>query len=529
MAGVTDPSGQISIDARIAIRGLSWKTPVRVATTASVTISTALNAGDSIDGVTLAAGDRVLVKNQATPAQNGIYIAGVTPIRAWDMDQDQTTAVPAEEVLGSMVYVIAGTAGGGKFFYSTNTTIPTVLGTTGIVWAEFTGSGIAGITVQDEGTPLTTDATTLNFTGAGVTATGSGATKTIDVPSAGITVQDESTPLATAASTLDFQGSGVTASGTGATKVINIPGGGVANVDVDIFTTTGNDTWTKPTCTMVRVILIGGGAGGGSGRKGTGTRLGGGGGGGGGMTVKDFLASDLGSTEKLTVGSGGTGGTSQTTNANNGNPGNNGNPSFFGNSSAGVGTDAKAYAGGGFGGGSGTNSATAVAGPGFGNVASAVAWTGGYNSETLNDMVATAVNFFAGGAASTQSSSGRSGSIQFACGGGGGGGAVITATERNGGVGGVPVHRAGQAPVPANGAHLPGSNGTAITGDTMAPGGFGGSGGGGANTGPSGPPTGGNGGLYGGGGGGGGAGTDSVVNSGAGGNGADGIVVVISW
>jgi hypothetical protein len=85
--------------------------------------------------------------------------------------------------------------------------------------------GGAGVTVQDEGTPLTTTATTLDFVGAGVTATGAGATKTITIPGgSGIVVQDEGSPLTTDATTLDFVGAGVTATGSGATKTITIPG-----------------------------------------------------------------------------------------------------------------------------------------------------------------------------------------------------------------------------------------------------------------------------------------------------------------
>jgi len=82
-----------------------------------------------------------------------------------------------------------------------------------------------GITVQEEGSSLSTAATTLNFTGAAVTASGTGATKTIDVTGGAITVKDESTTLSTAATTLKFAGAGVTASGTGAEKTITIPGG----------------------------------------------------------------------------------------------------------------------------------------------------------------------------------------------------------------------------------------------------------------------------------------------------------------
>ena len=95
-------------------------------------------------------------------------------------------------------------------------------------WAP--GTVGAAITVQDEGSALSTSATTLNFVGAGVTASGTGATKTITISGGGggssLTVQDEGSALSTAATTLNFVGAGVTASGTGATKTITISGGG---------------------------------------------------------------------------------------------------------------------------------------------------------------------------------------------------------------------------------------------------------------------------------------------------------------
>lgn len=83
----------------------------------------------------------------------------------------------------------------------------------------------SAITVQDEGTPLATAATTLNFVGSGVTASGTGGTKTITVTSgSAITVQDEGSSLTTAATTLNFVGGGIAATGTGATKTITAPG-----------------------------------------------------------------------------------------------------------------------------------------------------------------------------------------------------------------------------------------------------------------------------------------------------------------
>ncbi len=83
------------------------------------------------------------------------------------------------------------------------------------------------LTIQEEGSSLSTAATTLNFTGSAVTASGTGATKTINIPGgSGVTVQEEGSSLSTAGTTLNFVGSGVTASGTGATKTITVSGGG---------------------------------------------------------------------------------------------------------------------------------------------------------------------------------------------------------------------------------------------------------------------------------------------------------------
>jgi hypothetical protein len=59
---------------------------VRAATTANITISTALNNGDTLDGVSLATGDLVLVKNQSTASQNGVYVVGVSPARFAEFD-----------------------------------------------------------------------------------------------------------------------------------------------------------------------------------------------------------------------------------------------------------------------------------------------------------------------------------------------------------------------------------------------------------------------------------------------------------
>jgi hypothetical protein len=112
-------------------RDQQWHKPVRVATTASITISTGLNNGDTIDGVTLATGDRVLLKDQSTGSQNGIYVVRASPGRAYDM-------LTGLQTMGSFVYVIAGTTNGGKVFRNTNTSLPTV-GSTTLTFSEWTG------------------------------------------------------------------------------------------------------------------------------------------------------------------------------------------------------------------------------------------------------------------------------------------------------------------------------------------------------------------------------------------------------
>lgn len=66
--------------------GVRANTEVVAATTGNITIATGLNAGDTIDGVTLVAGDLVLVKDQSTASQNGVYTVGSSPARATAYD-----------------------------------------------------------------------------------------------------------------------------------------------------------------------------------------------------------------------------------------------------------------------------------------------------------------------------------------------------------------------------------------------------------------------------------------------------------
>jgi hypothetical protein len=93
--------------------GLAPKKAVRAATLVSGTFATAFANGQVIDGVTLATGDRILLKNQATASQNGIYVVNASgaPTRATDMD----SLSPIDEVNGAWVPVQAGSQVGQVF------------------------------------------------------------------------------------------------------------------------------------------------------------------------------------------------------------------------------------------------------------------------------------------------------------------------------------------------------------------------------------------------------------------------------
>jgi hypothetical protein len=138
-----------------AVQGLKPKQSVRVATTGNVTISTALNVGDVIDGVTLAASDRVLVSSQSAAAENGIYIAGPTPGRSNDADA-------WDELVGAYVVVEQGTANGDTTWLCTSDRGGT-LGSTAVNWSEqpSLNSLTASNGVQKTGNALSADSTVM--------------------------------------------------------------------------------------------------------------------------------------------------------------------------------------------------------------------------------------------------------------------------------------------------------------------------------------------------------------------------------
>jgi hypothetical protein len=153
-----DAANKRYVDA--AVVGIDWKASVRAATTAAVTLATALENGDTLDGVTLATGNRVLVKNQADATENGIYVVAASgaPTRSSDAD------TAAEITASFAVFVEEGTVNADSGWTLTNNGAVTV-GTTELTFTQFTGLG--QITA---GAGLTKTANTLDVVaGTGIT------------------------------------------------------------------------------------------------------------------------------------------------------------------------------------------------------------------------------------------------------------------------------------------------------------------------------------------------------------------------
>lgn len=116
--------------------GLDVKQSVRAATTAPGTLATAFANESVVDGVTLATGDRILIKNQTDASENGIYVVNASgaPTRAADANSN------AEVTAGMFTFVAEGTANADSgWVLTTNDAI--TLGTTELVFAQFSGAG----------------------------------------------------------------------------------------------------------------------------------------------------------------------------------------------------------------------------------------------------------------------------------------------------------------------------------------------------------------------------------------------------
>ena len=161
-SGATDIANKQYVDYYAA--GLSWKQPVLTATSASITRS----GLQTINGVTLVAGDRVLVKDQSTASENGIYIASAT---AW------TYAIGADdwaEYVGAIVFVASGSLNGTAWYCTAQS--GGTLGVTAMNWSNFSVASS-----YTAGTGLTLTGTIFSITNTGVSAATYGSASSVPV------------------------------------------------------------------------------------------------------------------------------------------------------------------------------------------------------------------------------------------------------------------------------------------------------------------------------------------------------------
>ena len=124
-------------------QGLDVKDSVKVATTANGTLASAFANGQTVDGITLATNDRILLKDQSTQTENGIYVVNASgaPTRADDFATGATVA-------GAFAFVEQGTANADSGFVVSSNKGSDVVGTNNIVFTQFSGTG-SGVSAGD--------------------------------------------------------------------------------------------------------------------------------------------------------------------------------------------------------------------------------------------------------------------------------------------------------------------------------------------------------------------------------------------
>jgi len=213
--------------------GLSWKAPALTATSANITLS----GLQTINGVTLVAGDTVLVKDQTNPAQNGIYVASAT---AW------TYAVGGDtwnEYIGAIIFIASGSLNGTAWYCTAQP--GGTLGVTAMYWSNFSVAS-----TYTAGTGLTLIGTQFSITNTGVSATTYGSA----TASAVIAVNAQGQITSASSSTITPAVGSITGLGTGVATWLATPTS--ANLAAAVTDETGSGSLVFATSpTLVTPIL----------------------------------------------------------------------------------------------------------------------------------------------------------------------------------------------------------------------------------------------------------------------------------
>lgn len=171
-SAATDGATKQYVDNLLA--GLAWKEEVRVATTTNGTLASAFANGQTVDGVVLATGNRILLKNQTTATENGVYVVNASgaPTRASDADS-------TSELNNATLIVTDGTTNAGLAF--TQTTKNPTVGSSNLVFTQF-AAGLA-YTADGLGLELSGSQFSIELNGGTLTKGASGLSVTTPVDS----------------------------------------------------------------------------------------------------------------------------------------------------------------------------------------------------------------------------------------------------------------------------------------------------------------------------------------------------------
>ena len=162
----TGSNGTLALQSEVnaIASGIKAQQAVRVATTANGTLASAYANGQTVDGVTLATNDRILLKDQSTGSENGIYIvqASGAPTRATDFASNA-------QVAGYFVFVQEGTVNQDTGWLCTNDAANDTVGTDALVFSQFTS---AGQTIAGTGLTKTVNTLSVNAAQTQITSVG---------------------------------------------------------------------------------------------------------------------------------------------------------------------------------------------------------------------------------------------------------------------------------------------------------------------------------------------------------------------
>lgn len=163
----TDAANKSYVDA--SAQGLKVKDSSRVATTVAGTLASDFENGDTIDGVVLATNDRILIKNQASGIENGIYVVNASgaPTRSADL-------AAASAASSAYTFITEGTSNANSGWLCSNATGSDVVGTDALTFTQFSGAGqiSAGTGLTKIGSVLSVNASQTQVTAVGTLTTG---------------------------------------------------------------------------------------------------------------------------------------------------------------------------------------------------------------------------------------------------------------------------------------------------------------------------------------------------------------------